>query len=236
MLWKALAAGCVLASSVVWLSGASAPARIASSSTATTSALQLNLCDSGIAGCFTGRSVSVAAAVIRAERPAIVTLNEACRGDVFALRRAMAATNRGPHVVSAFKAVPDRATGGVVRCRNGERYGVGVTGFGPVLAFAYRTYAGVYPTQDLSDPEERVWLCLDRPGVYLACTTHTASTSPTVALAQCRYFFRSAAPMIGGDPVILGATSISRPAACPTRSPACRPVITASTTARGRTS
>ena len=190
----------------MWLGGSSAPGyQDPSSGTGTTSALQLNLCDSGIAGCFTGRSVSVAAAVIRAKRPAIVTLNEACRGDVAVLRRAMAVTNRGPRILSAFKGVPDRASGGVVRCRNGEPYGVGVLVSVPSTTSAYRTYGGVYPTQDLSDPEERVWLCLDLAGAFLACTTHTASTSRTVALAQCRYLLMSALPMIGSGPVILGA-------------------------------
>ena len=44
--------------------------------------LQLNLCNSGLAGCFTGRAVDRAAAVIRAEEPDVVTLNEVCEGDV----------------------------------------------------------------------------------------------------------------------------------------------------------
>src|SRR4051812_5360187 len=41
--------------------------------------LQLNLCNSGIAACYTGRSVAEAATVIRAEAPDLVTLNEICQ-------------------------------------------------------------------------------------------------------------------------------------------------------------
>ena len=44
--------------------------------------LQLNLCDSGLAGCYTGRAVRAAAEVVRGERPDVVTLNEVCRDDV----------------------------------------------------------------------------------------------------------------------------------------------------------
>jgi hypothetical protein len=62
--------------------------------------------------------------------------------------------------------------------------------------------------QDL-DPEERVWLCVHASTGFYACTTHTASTSTTIALAQCRYFLDSAVPAVrskgGDDPVILGA-------------------------------
>ena len=51
--------------------------------------LQMNLCDSGIAGCYTGRSVAEATALIRAEKPDVVTVNEICRDDIAALSRAL---------------------------------------------------------------------------------------------------------------------------------------------------
>jgi len=43
--------------------------------------LQLNLCNSGIASCYTGHSVARAAAVIGGDGPNLVTLNEVCRED-----------------------------------------------------------------------------------------------------------------------------------------------------------
>jgi hypothetical protein len=172
-------------------------------------ALQLNLCDSGIATCFTGRSVGAAAAVIRGQRPDIVTLNEVCRDDVFVLMRAMSATYRGTTVAWAFKAATDRPTRGPFRCRNGQQYGIGVLALISSSNSGYQTYGGVYPMQDLADPEERVWLCIHAASHFYACTTHTASTSTTIAFAQCRYLLESAVPTVrskgGDDPVILGA-------------------------------
>jgi endonuclease/exonuclease/phosphatase family metal-dependent hydrolase len=172
--------------------------------------LQMNLCDSGIAECYTnGRSVSRAAAVIHAWRPDIVTLNEVCRKDVSVLERAMSATLRGAKIASAFKPAGNRPIHAPYRCLNGQQFGDGVLAVVPAGATSYRTYGGVYPTQDLTDPEERVWLCIDVAARFSACTTHTASTNTAIALAQCRYFLRSAVPRIrrrdGDDPVILGA-------------------------------
>jgi hypothetical protein len=72
----------------------------------------------------------------------------------------------------------------------------------------YTTYSGIYPVQDLGDPEERVWLCVYATAARYACTTHLASTSPTVALAQCGYLLDVAIPAIrmrgGYEPTVLG--------------------------------
>jgi hypothetical protein len=217
----ALAAGCLVAWSAAWLAGAANAGRAAGSAShpegparsdlrpgSTLRLLQLNLCDSGIAGCFTGRSVSVAAELIRHERPDVVTLNEVCRGDVSVLTRAMSATHRGGRVASSFKAAVDRRTGGPFRCVNGQQYGIGVLALRGT-ASGSRTFDGVYPSQDLADPEERVWLCLDAQPGLLACTTHTASTSTAVALAQCRFLLSSALPRVrnqaGDVSAVLGA-------------------------------
>jgi endonuclease/exonuclease/phosphatase family metal-dependent hydrolase len=151
----------------------------------------------------------MATAVIHARRPDIVTLNEVCRGDVSVLERAMSATFRGARIAWAFKPAADRLTNGPYRCLNGQEFGDGVLALVPGAATRYRTSGGVYPTQDLTDPEERVWVCIDVAGRFSACTTHTASTSTAVALAQCRYFLRSTVPSVrrqnGDAPVILGA-------------------------------
>jgi len=172
------------------------------------SVLQMNLCDSGFAGCFTGRAVEVAAAVIRDERPDVVTLNEVCRSDVSVLAKAMSA-RPGTFVASAFKAAGDRTTGRAYRCVNGQRYGIGLLALLPSAATLHQTYGGVYPSQDLADPEERVWLCVDVPARFLACTTHTASASAAVALVQCRFLLNSVLPTVrkqaADAPVIVGA-------------------------------
>ena len=211
---RALIAGCWLALGAVALVGAVVSGRAAGSASSpgegpTVRALQFNLCDSGNADCFTGRTVSTAAAVIRDERPDVVTLNEVCREDVAALARVLSATRSDQPVASVFKAALNRPTAGPYRCVNGQSYGIGVLAVLGSSESRYRTYGGVYPTQDLTDPEERVWACIGVPAGFLACTTHTASTSTTVALAQCRLFLNSDVPKIrsraGNVPVILGA-------------------------------
>lgn len=171
--------------------------------------LQLNLCDSGIAACFTGRSVAAAARVIRDERPTVVTLNEVCRADLIVLRRALSVVTPGALVAAAFRAAGDRETGGSFRCRNGQPYGIGVLASIRSPHTGHRAFSGVYPMQDLTDPEERVWLCVDLAADYFACTTHAASTSTTIALAQCRFFLGSIVPALrtrdSAEQVILGA-------------------------------
>lgn len=158
--------------------------------------LQLNLCNSGIAGCWTGMAVGAAEAVIRAESPDAVTLNEVCRDDVDTLADALAGTSPRGVSLSRFEPARDGRTGQPYRCRNGEDYGVAVlaawsqrssgpTAAEPALA------AGVYPAQDGADPEQRVWLCLDMdaPSPLTVCTTHLAYTRRDVTADQCRYLF-----------------------------------------------
>jgi endonuclease/exonuclease/phosphatase family metal-dependent hydrolase len=166
--------------------------------------LQLNLCNSGIAGCYTGRSVAEAAAVIQAEEPDLVTLNEVCRDDVRALEEAMPGG-----ATSAFQAARDRQSGAGYRCRNGQEYGIGVVSRWPSVGGS-AVDAGIYPDQVVADPEERAWLCVDvaaGPAVT-ACTTHLVDSSRPVAGAQCRYLFGTVVARlharVGEAPVVLG--------------------------------
>jgi hypothetical protein len=110
--------------------------------------------------------------------------------------------------VSAFQPAGDRRTAAAFRCRNGQSYGIGLLARFPSLDQGYSIHAGIYPTQDTSDPEERAWLCLDTSDL-VACTTHLANTKATVALAQCRYLFDTAIPALPGrgraEPTVLGA-------------------------------
>lgn len=171
--------------------------------------LQLNLCNSGESGCYTGRSVTQAAAVIRAHVPDLVTLNEVCQDDVDLLGQALADVHRGETVVRAFRAARNGNTGGPYRCvRNGQPYGVGLLARLPAPDRAHTTYSGIYPTQDPDDPEQRAWLCLSASAAFYACTTHLAYTSPTVALAQCDHLLRRVIPTLrargGYEPTVLG--------------------------------
>ncbi|MCX6463251.1 MAG: endonuclease/exonuclease/phosphatase family protein, partial [Pseudonocardiales bacterium] len=168
--------------------------------------LQLNLCGSGLAACHTGRATDEAAAVLRAQVPDLVTLNEVCRDDVAALERALAAAvppGEGGGVGSAFQPARDGGTGEPYRCRDGQEYGIGLVSRGPSASAG-----GIHPAQDPADPEERAWLCVDRTaGPPLAvCTSHLAYTDRAVARAQCRHLFDTVvgARRAGGVPVLVG--------------------------------
>lgn len=178
--------------------------------------LQMNLCGSGLAPCYTGRSVVEAAAVIRQTTPDLVTLNEVCREDVITLAAVMGGGVQGggvqgggvqgggvhgDAVVAAFEPARDRRTGGPFRCRDGRQYGIGLIGRQwPATGRSAVTTSGVYPDQDPRQPEERVWLCVDT-GAYTACTTHLANLTKAVAAAQCRHLLDAVLPLSG--PVVL---------------------------------
>jgi hypothetical protein len=172
--------------------------------------LQLNLCNSGIAACYTGRSTAQAATVIHAEIPDLITLNEICQDDLPALQQALAEVIPDGGIVSAFEGARDRRTGEVYRCRNGQPYGIGVISRWPSLPGSAAN-SGIYPSQDTDDPEERAWLCLGvaaSPAITV-CTTHLAYTKVEVAAAQCDYLFgtviaemRQPEPVV---PVVVGA-------------------------------
>jgi endonuclease/exonuclease/phosphatase family metal-dependent hydrolase len=146
--------------------------------------------------------------MIRTDAPDVVTLNEVCQGDVTALERTLTQAHRSGFVASAFQAAADRRTGGPFRCRNGQPYGIGLLVRLPVPDRGYATYRGIYPVQDTGDPEERAWLCVHATAGFYACTTHLASTSPAVALRQCRYLLGTAIPMVyaqgGYLPTVIG--------------------------------
>src|SRR5262245_53646771 len=173
--------------------------------------LQMNLCNSGIASCYTGWSVVQAASVIRADEPDVVTLNEVCQEDVAALDQTLTSVvdaNGGGVVVSAFKAAGDRRTAGGYRCLNGQPYGIALVVHIPAYR-GYRVFSGLYPAQDLKDPEERAWLCVYAIANFYACTTHLADTSRAVALAQCVELMRTIIPGVRGPnrgtaPTVIG--------------------------------
>ncbi|MFB9235773.1 endonuclease/exonuclease/phosphatase family protein [Plantactinospora siamensis] len=172
------------------------PSVAAGDGSTTLRALQMNLCNSGRAGCYTGRSVTEAAATIRSGRPDLVTLNEICRDDTATLRAVLADVHGGGTVVAAFQAAGDRPSGDVTRCANGQPFGVGLLLHLPGRHPRHTVRSGIYPAQDAIDPEERSWLCITVPGVVRACTTHLVAGSGPVALAQCRHLLGTVLPAI----------------------------------------
>jgi hypothetical protein len=159
--------------------------------------LQMNLCNSGFAGCYAGgQSIPEAAAVIAAQRPDVVTLNEVCDGDVTgALAAAMRQTWPADHVFAQFQPAWNRANNAPYRCANGQQYGIGVLGHVAPAAWAgIEARSGIYPAQNAGSNEERAWVCVYAVGDYYACTTHLESDVGSVALAQCQYLMGTAVP------------------------------------------
>lgn len=155
--------------------------------------LQLNLCNSGFASCYTrynnGRSVGEAYNVILSRRPDLVTLNEVCRADVMtSLYPAMAANFPGSQTFWAFRPAGNRAGNGQpYLCKNGDQYGIGILGHVRAADWAGVTvFSGLYPDQDTSSNEMRAWLCAAAINNYYACTTHLVHTSGTIAMRQCK--------------------------------------------------
>lgn len=172
--------------------------------------LQLNLCNSGRAACYShGRAVSMAAALVHEHPPEMVSLNEVCRGDLRTLEQALSAGFPKAAVVTAFAPAKDRQTQAPVRCQNGQEFGDGVLVVASRPEGGARSDSGVYPAHDPQDTEERVWVCIHLATAFTACSTHTSSTDTAIALNQCRYLLDSVVPVIsrrgGVGPIVIGA-------------------------------
>lgn len=159
----------------------------------TVKVLQLNICHSGLVGCYTGnRVIDRAVSVINSTRPQVISVNEACAGDVEPLRLAM-----GP-ARTVFVAA-QRRDGTPVTCTNGQPYGNAIM---VVDAMAGTTgVSGRYVAQD-SGNEMRVWACLPA-GRLTACTTHLSASSGSVALAQCKELMARAVGYAATAPTVV---------------------------------
>jgi len=158
------------------LSGLLAAAAPAAAAT-TVKVLQLNICHSGAAGCYTGAEpvMAKAVSVIGSTKPQVLSVNEACSGDVARLQAAMGASQ-------AVFVAAQRPDGTPVTCTNGQEFGnilivVSALAGGPPAT-------GRYTPQDTGN-EMRVWACLPAGGLS-ACTTHLSARSGSVALGQCK--------------------------------------------------
>jgi endonuclease/exonuclease/phosphatase family metal-dependent hydrolase len=170
--------------------------------------MQMNLCLSGLAGCY-GRvaypaGVDDAVARIRAARPDAVTLNEICRSDVAAIAR-----RTGYHV--RFSRVIYREE--LLRCvRPGGRglFGDAVLTKAAIASTdteEFRTQAGI---------ERRRWLCVTTRAGVDVCTAHLNTRSSVEVAgndAQCAELGALLARRAAARPVILGG-DVNRRRSC----------------------
>ena len=129
--------------------------------------MQMNLCLSGLAGCYAKVEypavLDEAVARIREARPDAVTFNEACGGDVARIAR-----RAGYHV----RFSPIVYYGKLLACIRPAGRGL----FGDaVLTKAAIESTDSHPFESQAGPEQRQWLCVaTRAGVDV-CTAHLAS-------------------------------------------------------------
>jgi len=160
---------------------------------ATFTLMQMNLCLSGLAGCYDPAVVDEAVDRIRATHPDAVTFNEACRKDVRRIAR-----RTGYHVRFARVVYRDVR----LACVNpGDR---GLFG-NAVLTKAAITSTESHDFRAQAGPERRRWLCVSTRVDIDVCTAHLNTRSPVEIAgneAQCdelAALLERRAVIFGGD-------------------------------------
>ena len=174
-------------------------------------ALQLNLCNSGYAGCFQdGLAIPEGHDVITQVSPHVVTLNEICEDDVSTqLFAAMQEAWPDDYVFWAFAPAASRDSGGPITCTDGQRYGVGILGHVPAASWAGFEFAGSRLENQSADNEMRAWACAYAADNYYICATHLENDNGDVAIAQCNEVMNPIIPEFWGThggqlPTVLG--------------------------------
>jgi len=173
--------------------------------------LQLNLCDSGFAGCYRGgAAVLEGGNLVYDLAPDVVTVNEICLNAVQDyLQPSLALAWPNDRTFYVFVPAWDRRTNGPYKCRNGYDYGNVVIGRVPAASYrGIHSWAGIYAAQDPGDYEERTFGCAYVIGEHLVCVTHLAAHNPPTALAQCQELMLSAVPAISSAERLSGRTVV----------------------------
>ena len=153
--------------------------------------LQMNLCNSGLAGCYEGgQAINEAYGKITSQRPDIVTLNEVCAADVARLWEAMQSVwpgqvgNASIGKTLVFAPARNGSTGQNYKCANGDEFGNGIIWHSTDATVI--KIVGIYANQDTGN-EKRSFGCVHiMPSGPYACVTHLSAASEPVAIAQCR--------------------------------------------------
>jgi endonuclease/exonuclease/phosphatase family metal-dependent hydrolase len=173
--------------------------------------MQMNLCLSGLAGCY-GRvhypvGVQAAAAEIRQAHPDAVTFNEGCGGDVARIARQTGYHLRFSSVVYYGKRLPCIHPGG--RGLFGDA----------VLTRAAIVSSDSHPFPAEAGPEQRQWVCVTTRARIVVCTAHLASNEPVEVAAnapQCAQLRAMLAGREAARAVIFGG-DVNRLAPCAPR-------------------
>ncbi|MER7169592.1 hypothetical protein ABT336_26495 [Micromonospora sp. NPDC000207] len=162
-------------------------------------ALQMNLCSSGIAGCWNGvNAVIEAGDLIYYLGPDLVTLNEVCYSDVDGwLWDSFMYAWAGDMTYMSFSPAWNAEQQSNYQCLEGRgSYGNAVIGrFPPGEDQGFVAYTGRYTVQDASN-EKRSFGCVYAVDLHLACVTHLSALSKTIAMTQCNSLMTSVVPQI----------------------------------------
>ena len=197
-----MALGCAL---VLALPGSSA-----STAGSTYRLMQMNLCLSGLGGCYGKVAypavVKEAVARIREAHPDAVTFNEACSGDVALIARRTGYHLRFSRVIYGGRPLPCIRPGG--RGLFGDA----------VLTKAAIVSTDSRPFQAQADIERRKWLCVTTRVDIDVCTAHLATREPDEVAAngpQCAELGALLARRAATRTVIFGGDLNRRPSCAP---------------------
>jgi endonuclease/exonuclease/phosphatase family metal-dependent hydrolase len=162
-----VAAGCSLALALTGCSG---------SSGSTFAVMQMNLCLSGLGGCYGKVAypavLEEAVARIRTEHPDAITFNEACANDVALIARRTGYHERFSRVIYADKRLPCIRPGGR-----------GVFGDAVLTKAAIESSVN-RPFHAQAGIERREWLCVTTRARVDVCTAHLATRDTTEVAAS----------------------------------------------------
>ncbi|KAF2250180.1 hypothetical protein BU26DRAFT_564057 [Trematosphaeria pertusa] len=177
--------------------GSSGRGRTGSTSATSFVELQLNLCNSGFAGCYAnGDSIPEGGELIYATGPNTITVNEICSNDVSELQSYLGEAWPTDYTYSVFMPAIDKRTNAAYKCKNGFQYGSAVLGRVEAAKWSGVTaYGGKYTSQDSSN-EQRIFACAAATDDHFACATHLSSSSEPMALAQCKALMFDAVPYL----------------------------------------
>jgi endonuclease/exonuclease/phosphatase family metal-dependent hydrolase len=173
--------------------------------------MQMNLCLSGLAGCYAKvhypDGIHAAVAEIRRARPDAVTFNEACGDDAARIARQTGYHLRFSSIIYHGKRLPCIKPGG--RGLFGDA----------VLTRAAISGSRTEPFPAQVGPEQRKWLCATTGIGVEVCTAHLASHDPVEAAAnapQCAQLRALLARQTGARAVIFGG-DVNRLSSCAPR-------------------
>jgi hypothetical protein len=151
------------------------------------SVLQMNICNSGFADCYSGRATERSGDLINARQPSVATVNEICFSDLAPIQ-----TKTG--YAGVF------TQSGSQKCRNGSAYGNALLfPAGTSVGTPYRlTYAAQSQTTEL-----RTLTCAAGAGVT-ACVTHLTPDSDRIKSQQAAQMKEVVGNDAGRGPTVLG--------------------------------